>query len=145
MMRLVIDNQEKKPLLFKKGVFGEMTTRHLSFGDYGIELDGKFAPIYFERKSLVDLFGTMGKGYERFRKEIKRSQEAKSTLILVIEGSMKDVFNGVEYSKIPGYRILKQLATLRVKYDLETHFFNSRREIARYIEDICLAVERSWK
>ena len=41
--------------------------------------------------------------------------------------------------------MLKKLAMMRVRYDLEVHFFNSRREMARFIEEIYSAVIRNWK
>ena len=43
-------------------------------GDYAWETDsGYILPLTFERKSLGDLFSTLGKGYPRFKKEILRN------------------------------------------------------------------------
>lgn len=113
-------------------------------GDYWCELDGKEIPICFERKSLGDLFGTMGKGYPRFKKELARGKESGMAIILVIEGSIRDIAKGYKFSKIKGSSMLKKLAMLRVRYDLEFHFFNDRVEMARYIEEIFNAVQRDW-
>lgn len=144
-MKLLIDSREQRPLTFKDGVFSSIGFEGLPFGDYWAEIDGKQIPLAFERKSKEDLFGTLGSGMTRFKNEISRAKENNFTLILVIECSMKEVFDGTRYSTIKGESILKRLASLRVRYDLEYHFFNDRRESARFIEDIFEAVGRNWK
>lgn len=142
--RLLIDSREQKPLVFKEGSFGEVATEGLPFGDYWCELDGVQVPLVFERKSLPDLFGTLSKGYERFKRELARAKENKFTIILVIEDSMREVAKGHKYSKRKGDSVLKQLAMLRVKHDLEYHFFNDRYESAKFITDIFNAIARNY-
>lgn len=146
---LVCDSREQKCLEFRKDVFDEVIVEGLPFGDYwnfwrfddGTE---KTIPICFERKGLGDLFGTMGKGYERFKKEMERAKEAKFHLILIIEGSIRDVNRGYEHSSIKGESMLKKLAMLRVRYDLEVLFFEDRKSMARWIEEVFSAVERNY-
>ncbi len=116
----------------------------LDYGDYALEVDGVKVPIYFERKEIGDLFGTMGKGHKRFKAEMARAEADKSKLILVIEASFSDVLGGYSYSKIPGTAMIKKLATLYVKYGLEIHFFNGRTEMRRYIEEIFESILRNW-
>lgn len=114
-------------------------------GDYWCEIDGEDVPICFERKGLGDLFGTMTTGYERFRKNIAKAREFNFKMILLIEGNMREISKGYKHSSFDGESMLKKLATLHVKYDLEYHFFNDRREMARFIEETFLAVLRHWQ
>lgn len=143
-MKLIIDSREQKPLEFRSGVFEEIVVEGIPFGDYWSEINGIQVPICFERKGIGDLFGTMGKGYERFKKEMERAKEAKFHLILAIEGTIKDVYKGFEHSSIKGESMLKKLAMLRVRYDLEVLFFEDRRSMARWIEEIFSACERNY-
>lgn len=141
-----IDTREQKELEFSP----QTKTRKicLKFGDYGCEIEtpeGEWVdvPIRFERKGFADLFGTMGKGYERFRKEMERAQKDNYKLFLLVEGSMKKVQKGYAYSMISGDTILKKMAMLEIRYGLHTHYFNNREEMTRFIEEIYEACVRN--
>ncbi len=86
----------------------------------------------------------MGQGYERFKRELERCKEAKFHMILAIEGSIRDVHAGYKHSSIAGESMLKKLAMLRVRYDLEVLFFEDRRSMARWIEEVFDAVHRNY-
>ena len=139
-----MDSREQLPLEFRPGVFDEIVTKGMPFADYWLEIEEKEVPIMFERKGLGDLFGTMGNGYERFKLEMGKAKQMECHLFLLIEGSMQQVWQGYEHSTISGDSMLKKLAMLRVRYDLDVHFFNSRREMARFIEEIFSAVVRNY-
>lgn len=145
MLKLIIDTREQKPLEFRPEIFDEIIIDGRPFGDYWIEIDGKEVPFVAERKGLGDLFGTMTHGYERFKKAMVRAKENNFTMVLLVEGSMRDVGKGYEHSQYDGNSMLKKLAMLRVKYDLECHFFNDRREMARWIEEHFSAIARHYK
>lgn len=146
MSKLIVDSREQLPLIpeFRPGVFDSIEVKGMPFADYWLEIDGKEVPIMMERKGLGDLFGTMGQGYERFKVEMKKAKDMDCHMMLLVEGSMMDVWKGYEHSSISGDSMLKKLAMLRVRYDLEVHFFNTRREMARFIEEIYSAVVRNW-
>ncbi len=116
----------------------------LPYGDYTAIVHDKPCNIVFERKSFSDLWGTMTAGHERFKAEMKRAKDDDMKLILIIEGSYSDVWNGFERSAYDGGSMLKQLATMYVKYDLEYIFCESRRVMARRIVDTFSAIERSY-
>ena len=145
-MILLSDTREQKELDFS-GIDGvemvEKTT--LPYGDYTALAHGHPIPIVFERKGISDLFGTMTSGYERFKREMERAKESSMKLILIIEGSYSSVWDGIPQSQFDGSSMMKKLATLYVKYDLEYIFCESRRVMARRIADTFLAVERNWK
>jgi hypothetical protein len=119
----------------------------LSYGDYSGIVHGKPTPILFCRKSLPDLWGTFSTtdGHRRFKNEIARAKNDGMKLVLMIEGSYIDIWNGFERSAFDGVSMLKKLAMLYVRYDLEYVFCETRRVMARRISDILLAIERNWK
>lgn len=146
MMRLICDTREQRVLDFRPGVFDEIIRSTLSVGDYGAEINDARAPLAFERKGLGDLFSTLGSSeYDRFKREMQRAKDSGIKLVLLIEGTMREVADGYERSTFDGDSMLKKLATLYVKYDLEYHFCCDRRVMARRIEDTFQAVERLWK
>ena len=143
--KLIVDSRENLPLEFRPGVFDSIVVKGMPFADYWLQVDEIEYPIMFERKGLGDLFGTMGNGYDRFKVEMQKAKNMDCHLMLLVEGSIQDVWRGYEHSQISGESMLKKLAMLRVRYDLEVHFFNNRREMARFIEEIFSAVIRNWK
>ena len=116
----------------------------LSYGDYNAIVHGRPVPLFFERKGISDLFGTMTSGYDRYKREMERAKVANVKLVLIIEGSYSDVWNGIEHSKFSGESMLKKLAMLYVRYDHEYIFCESRRVMARRITDVYSAIERNW-
>lgn len=116
----------------------------LAYGDYTAIVHGNPVPLVFERKGFADLWGTMTSGYERFKKEMERAKVDNVKLILIIEGTYTDVWNGFERSQYDGGSMLKKLATLYTRYDLEYVFCESRRVMARRIADTFYAVERGY-
>jgi len=145
-MVIAQDSREQAPLDWK-GIEGveKVEVIGLAFGDYQGFVNEKVVPIVWERKGLGDLFGTLGAGHDRFRRELERAKQANFKLVLMIEGTYSDVWNGVEHSQMDGRVILKILATMYVKYDLEYHFCESRRVMARMIADTLLAIERNYE
>lgn len=144
-MILMHDSREQKSLDFS-GIEGieKLEEVALPFGDYTAIVYEKPVPIVFERKSIGDLFGTMTNDYERFKREMSRTKEANHKLILIVEGTYTDVYSGYEHSKFEGTSMIKKLAMMYVRYDMETWFCESRRVMARRIVDTFLAVERNW-
>lgn len=117
----------------------------MSFADYGCEIGGSLVPIVFERKSIGDLYGTMTSGYARFKKEMERAKAQNFVMELLVEGSMRDVAKGFERSTFEGASMIQKLYTLKVRYNLNTYFFNDRHEMAKHIVETYKAVERNYK
>jgi ERCC4-type nuclease len=142
---IIQDSREQLELDFS-GIEGveKVEKMGLAYGDYTAIVHGKPCPIVFERKGFSDLWGTMTSGYERYKREMKKAEADGVKLILIIEGSYTDVWNGFERSKFDGASMLKKLATLYVKYDHEYVFCESRRVMARRIVDVYSAVERNY-
>lgn len=141
---ILIDSREQLPLefFFDESIILERIK--LDIGDYGAKFnDGTESDYCFERKSITDLFGTLGKGYKRFKKEIERAIHRKKTIILIIEGSLKEIGKGCSYSEIKGESILKTVFTLLMRYGVYPVFCVSRREMAEFIGHFYLAEERN--
>lgn len=144
-MILVCDTREQKMLDFS-GIEGieKIEELGLSYGDYSAIVHECPVPIIFERKAFGDLWGTMTSGHDRFKREMQRAKDDGIKLILMIEGTYSDVWNGFDKSSYDGQSMLKKLAMMYVRYDLEYVFCESRRVMARRIADTFLAVERNW-
>jgi ERCC4-type nuclease len=142
-MIILCDSREQLPLEFQHPFIEGVERSTLSTGDYGVRFkDNHHPPIYFERKSIPDLIGTLGRDYKRFKKEIMRSKDNKSELIIIIEGTVTDVIAGTKYSKIDGLQILRTLLSIWNRYQIVSVFCKDRKEVALFIAEYYLAYAR---
>jgi len=131
-----IDTREQLPLHFEE--FGyESEVVGLPFGDYGIKGCSGAGPddlILFsiERKSLSDLCGSLGKGRERFEREIMR-MAAYRFKALVIEALDEDVRAGRYRSRITPQSLIGTLRSWEVNYDLHVKFCGTPAGAAKQI------------
>jgi len=88
---------------------------------------------------MGDLYGTMGKGYKRFKKEIVRSQDAGATMFIIVEGTLTDVGKGFKHSRMYGRSMKYKLFTLWVKHGIQTIFVKDRKEMSEYITQFYIA------
>jgi len=129
-MIIITDTREQKPLKFMKtGFIKDVVTEKLDVGDYSIK--GLQHKIAIERKSPIDLFGTLGKGHERFKRELERAKDHEFFAI-VIEASFMAVQNKFfpmsHKSQMQGPVILKQLMTITHRYGVHVYFCNNAVE-----------------
>jgi ERCC4-type nuclease len=144
-LKILIDSREKQPLTFSNRYITNVITTKLNVGDYGCQFeDGHVPDIFFERKSIGDLYGTLGKGYVRFKKEVKRAQEIPATLIICVEGDYTSVLTGYDYSERKGASIIAQVHTLLVKHGVWTVFFKNREEMSEYITNFYIACGKEY-
>ena len=140
-MIILIDTREQKLLEFNHEYIENCERIKLDVGDYGVRYtDGYVPPLYFERKSIGDLYGTMGKGYARFKKEMQRAENGNATLVLIIEGTMTKVAKGCSRSTIKGYSMIYKLFTLWIKHNLQVVYTKSRKEMSEYITQTYIAI-----
>ena len=136
---LIVDTREKKPLEFYKANIKVMTKK-LDCGDYCMRfLDGEMSKTVFERKSVADLFGSMTKGHERFRKEMERARVKSILMIIIIEGSLTKVAKGIRHSRVQGISIIRTVFSLWVRYGVIPVFVKDRQEAAEFIIQYYLA------
>jgi|TARA_Y100000296_G_C5178416_1_gene261581 ERCC4-type nuclease len=140
-MKIVIDTRENLPLDFRKSKNMQgVEYRALKTGDYSIV--GYEEEIAIERKGISDLFGSLGKGHKKFKKEMERALGFKYFAILV-EGSFTVIqnkeFEGAHYTKMRGDVVIKILYTLKFKYGIDVIFCNGRIEASKIIRSIFTA------
>jgi ERCC4-type nuclease len=144
-MKIIVDTREQLPLDFQHHYITEVIRRKLEVGDYGCQLeDGHETPIYFERKSVSDLFGTLSSGYKRFKKEILRAKENKLLLIIIIECSLTRIIKGIDESQRTGDEVVQQLFTIMCRYQVPFICCKDRFEMSRYITEFYLAYGREY-
>lgn len=127
---IVVDSREQKPL-WTSGV----VRKGLKTGDYSIL--GFEDKIIIERKSPIDLFGSLGKGHDRFKRELKRAQSLEYFAIVVetnITNIVEKNFEGADRSKMSGETIMKIITTNHMKYGPMIYFVNGRKEAKQLIE-----------
>lgn len=151
-MVILVDSREQDELTFSS--FGEVLDIRrvgLPFGDYGALYTDKSgehkSPIFFERKSLSDLWGTLtnDERHVRFKNRINEAKEVGAKLILAIEGSDADVMAGIDRSKFSGESMMRMLMTLWVRYDLEPMFCSSRPLMAWRMVNLWASWERNYE
>lgn len=138
---LVVDSREQSRLFSEK----ESLTKGLKTGDYSIEnYEDTFS---IERKSLLDLFGTLGKGHDRFKKELERAKDMDYFAILVI-GTYDQIktkkFPNSFRSKMRGYVVASILMKIHIKYGIPVFFAEDEKKARTLVKDLCKAYV-SWK
>jgi ERCC4-type nuclease len=142
-MIILIDSREQQPLEFSHPYIEKTERCALGVGDYAAVMkDGHRPKIFFERKTIPDLVGTMTTGYKRFREEIKRSKANGDELILIIEGTVTDILEGTSFSMVEGLQILRTVLSIYERYQITHIFCRSRSEMATYIAEKFCAYER---
>ena len=131
LKKIIVDSREKKPL------FSGCLVKGLNVGDYSLE--GFEDRIAIERKSLPDLFQSLGKDHDRFRKELERSKSLNFFIIL-IDGTYDQCFSksfkGAEFSRLKGDTVCRILSTLQVKYGVN-YFFSGGRTYSKIFIKNC--------
>ena len=139
-MQILIDTREQDALTFNKDIETERVK--LNVGDYGCKIGNSLAPLFFERKSLGDLYGTLSGGYKRFKKEINRASVDGVMLVLAVDVSLIRVMKGFKHSKRDPDSLVKQCFTLMIRHKVPCLFFKDSKDMAEYITQTFLAIER---
>ncbi len=138
------DTREQSPLDFSKyDIVTEVEVNTLKAGDYACQFkDGYIPPVFFEKKSIGDLFGTLGKGYKRFKRELEKAEKFNLRLILLITSSLSTVLKGYKYSTIEPTALVKRIFSLWVRHNLLPVFCKDKTEAARFIVEYYSAIGR---
>lgn len=129
---LVVDTREQDRL-FKKPPRGLVIVRDkLDAGDYSIK--GFESSVAIERKNVMDLFGSLGKERDRFKKEIERL-ERYERVWLVIEGSEEEVLSFQPYSQLHPNVVRASLASIEVRYHIGVYYARTKGDAERWILD----------
>ena len=115
-MNIYVDTREQKPLW--SGVGSQLLK--LDEGDYTTEDLYGFA--HAERKSAIDLYGSLIQGHVRFRKELLRAVEKNLTIAIFVE-CPKSMFVGKKFPrgyllKTPPKVLAKIVSTIEHRYNV---------------------------
>lgn len=129
---ILIDSKEQRPLKFWPG---DVTERaNLKTGDYSLKGFENF--IACERKSLGDLFGTVGNGRARFEREIIRASKFYYFGI-VIEATLERVLLGAPHSQMDPRSVVPSLHSWELRYPcIHVHYAGSRELAAALIRKL---------
>ena len=135
-MVIYSDTREQKVLTFTSCPDVEKVVKAtLPYGDYACKYKKKRIPVVFERKSIGDLFGTLGKGIVRFKKEINRAAKDDVLLVVIVEVDLIKIKKGFKRSKMKGIIVIRTLFTLLVKYRVPFITCKNREEMELYISE----------
>lgn len=134
---IIADTREQAPYTFdrirarapRQDEFVRVEVRRgtLEVGDYAAVRDGLTSRVRIERKSIADLFGTIGAGRDRFRREMERAADERLRLFLVAECTLADcVVAPPLYSELPGLVVVRTLESWAVRYGLNVWWAGSR-------------------
>ena len=129
--RIIRDSREKKDngwdFRASANCLG-MEVKKLDVGDYSIE--GYEHLIMIERKSIADLWHTLVQDRERFIRQMERARPVCAKYI-IIEGTLKDVMDGIYWSKVRPEFILSSITSLEVKYGVHVVFTSKRTDVSQ--------------
>lgn len=129
---LVVDTREQDRL-FKKPPKGLLVVRDkLDAGDYSVK--GFESSVAVERKAVLDLFGSLGRERERFKRELERLEKYERAW-LVIEGSEEEVLSFQPYSQLHPNVVRASLASIEVRYHVGVYYARTRVDAERWILD----------
>lgn len=123
---VLVDGREKAPFLFtglttdaadgRRPIVVTWQWAHLKTGDYTI--DGLVDQVAVERKSLADLFGTLGAHRERFELEHQRlATYPRGQACVVIEASWEDILNRPPcHSQLHPKTVLRTAVSWQARY-----------------------------
>ena len=111
----------------------------LASGDYSIKgLEDKVA---IERKSLIDLFGTVGRGRDRFERELERLAKMRFAVV-VIEADLHIIATRPPArSQLPPKVVARSIAAWSMRYGVH---FHDRRNRALAEKWTYILLERFW-
>jgi DNA excision repair protein ERCC-4 len=121
---VLVDTREQLPYLFDAiradkreggGVLAVPTrVEGLPSGDYS--LDGFADRVAVERKSPADLFGTLGKGRERFDRELARLADMEFAAVVVEAEWTEIVNNPPARSQLPPRTVFRSVLAWQQRY-----------------------------
>lgn len=148
---VIVDSREQSPFMFR-GFRADAKDKHrplvvrttvaaLKSGDYSIE--GFEHRVAVERKSLADLFGTLGQGRERFERELQRLNEMEFAAVVIEAGWSSIISNPPTQSKLSPKTVFRSVIAWQQEFPGIHWWALDTRNLA---EHCCFRIlERFWK
>jgi len=114
---IIVDTREQKPFAFGS-IYPQARTvvRTLQSGDYSIV--GHERDFAVERKSIQDLYGSIGSGRDRFKAEILRLKKYRFAAV-VVEGDLAEIAAGTTHSKLSPVTVIRTMLSWSVKHGIQ--------------------------
>jgi ERCC4-type nuclease len=143
-MIIVIDTRESDPLFhyggrLKKGI--PVIRKKLEYGDYALQ--GFTDGFVVERKKHGDLYGSLGKGRERFYRELDRMSTAERPYIMV-EGTESDILQSFKYSRMHPNVIRQSIASIEMTRGIPFYYSGNSKQSELWLIDRMVKYYR-WK
>ena len=127
-MKIIIDTREQKPLW---QISQKVRATKLEVGDYTTESLKDIAHI--ERKSAIDLYGSIIQGHTRFRNMFLRAKELNIEVVVFVECTESAFYNKVfdrgSTLNTKGETLKKILSTMQEKYNFEIVWCTGREDM----------------
>lgn len=128
-MQVIVDTREQLPLF-------EGERRTLIVGDYTTKK--LFNKYHIERKSLQDLYGTLTKGNQRFKRALFRAAYHRISIVVYVEGTY-DAFINKRFPKGSERKFSKEgleklVAAFEKTYYLEFVWSKHRTECCKAVQ-----------
>lgn len=138
---IIQDQQEQTPFKFNWVVPRPIiTVKHLKTGDYSLE--GFEEQMTVERKTLIDLFGSLGNSRAREERKFKRMAKMKFAAF-VIEADWHTIFRMPPiYSDMKPKSVYRTLISWSMKYNVHVWACPNRAFAAKTTYAM---LERFWK
>jgi len=138
-MKILVDTREQLP-------YWEEHRKTLIVGDYTTEK--LFNRFHIERKSLMDLYGTLTIGNQRFKAELFRAAYHSISIVVYVEGSYEDSINkkfpkGNE-RKFTTEGLKRLISTFEKKYFLTFHWHKNRLDAKKQVEKRLMDEEKKY-
>ena len=124
---IVIDTREQNGYSFE----APTVRRALPAGDYS--LDGSEDRVTVERKSLVDFAQTVIRARRRFHAELRKLARYEYACI-VVEGSLRDVIEGVYGSGAHPHAVFGAVISICVDWGVPVYFCGDRQTAKQFVE-----------
>jgi DNA excision repair protein ERCC-4 len=122
---ILVDSREQLPYSFTGLVPPsaiKITT--LSAGDYSIE--GLQDQVAGERKSLIDAYGTFGKGRDRFERELEKLSQYRFSFVVLEADWDTIVFRPPARSSLKPKTVIRSMAAWAIRYGVHFHWCPNR-------------------
>lgn len=126
---IIVDTREQKPLW--DPAFFKVIRQKLDEGDYTTE--ELFNKAHIERKSPIDLYGSLIQGHKRFAAEIQRAIEKDLSFAVFVECSEKRFiskrFKGGARLGVPCDTLAKIVKTFKSRYPIQFVWCRNREDM----------------
>lgn len=146
---VVVDTREQSPFLFAHPLkitashYRQISTERgtLRSGDYSIV--GLTDLVAIERKSLADLYGTLGHGRKRFEAELKRLAELEFSAVVVEAELSTALTSPPPFTRLSPFSVMQSALSWSIKYPKTHWWFCPGRDGAEAVTAWLL--ERFWR